>query len=95
MSRTLEAHMSFKWTRIYTWCGLQYAKSFKKKSMIEAMIDIAPNELSQYEESFLTNLRIWIYSKRREALKASLKKNKKAIPKKKKVEQKELFHPKG
>ncbi len=92
MPRTLEAPMSSEWTRIYTWCGLQYAKSFKKKSMVEAMNDIAPSELSQYEESLLTNLRIWIYNKRREALKVSLKNNKKATPKEKKVKQKGLFH---
>lgn len=93
MPRTLEAPMLSEWTRIYTWCGLQYAKLFKKKSMVEAMKDIAPSKLSQYEESLLTNLRIWIYNKRREALKGSLKK-KKITSKKKKVEQKKLFHPK-
>lgn len=91
MPRTLEAPLSSEWTRIYTWCGLQYAKLFKRKAMVEAMIDIAPDKLSEYEQSLLTNLRIWIYNKRREALKASLKKNNKAIPKTNKVQQSELF----
>lgn len=91
MPRTLEAPLSSEWTRIYTWCGLQHAKLFKKNLMIEAMNDIAPSKLSQYEESLLTNLRIWIYNKRREALKASLKKNNKVTPKTNMVQQSELF----
>lgn len=94
MPRTLEGPMSSEWTRIYTWCGLQYAKLFKKKSMVEAMKDIAPSKLSQYEMGLLNNLRRWIYNKRREALKVSLKNNKKETPKEKKVKQKNLFHHK-
>tara|TARA_R110002050_G_scaffold289989_1_gene443224 strand:- start:1363 stop:1530 length:168 start_codon:yes stop_codon:yes gene_type:complete len=40
------------------------------------MKDIAPKELSDYEKGLLKNLRIWIYEKRRKALKDILKKNK-------------------
>jgi hypothetical protein len=40
------------------------------------MIEIAPQELSDYEMGMLNNLRKWIYDKRRKALKDILKKNK-------------------
>ena len=40
------------------------------------MTDIAPKELSDYEKDLLNNLRVWIYEKRRKALKDILKKSK-------------------
>ncbi|MFV9549949.1 hypothetical protein [Algibacter sp. PT7-4] len=40
------------------------------------MKDIALKELSEYEKGLLNNLRVWIYDKRRKALKDILKKNK-------------------
>ncbi|REE07761.1 MULTISPECIES: hypothetical protein [Winogradskyella] len=40
------------------------------------MIEIAQEELSDYEMGMLNNLRKWIYEKRRKALKVIFKKNK-------------------
>ena len=48
----------------------------KNKDQLEAMTQIAPKELSDYEIGLLNNLRVWIYEKRRNALKDILKKNK-------------------
>ena len=76
MPRTYEAPMPTEWVNIYTWLGLQYAMQSKNTGQLEAMKDIAPNELSDYEKGLLKNLRIWIYEKRRKALKDILKKNK-------------------
>uniref|UniRef100_UPI004047C1F8 hypothetical protein n=1 Tax=Mariniflexile sp. TaxID=1979402 RepID=UPI004047C1F8 len=76
MPRTYEAPMQTEWVNIYTWIGLQYAIQFKKKDQLEAMTEIAPKELSDYEKGLLTNLRKRIYDKRRKALKDILKKNK-------------------
>lgn len=41
-----------------------------------AISEIAPKELSDYEKGLLKNLRLRIYDKRRKALKGILKKNK-------------------
>jgi len=76
MPRTYEAPMQREWANIYTWLGLQYAMQNKSKDQLEAMIEIAPKELSDYEKGLLKNLRLWIYDKRRKALKDILKKNK-------------------
>ncbi|WJJ95701.1 hypothetical protein [Algibacter luteus] len=76
MPRTYEAPMQTEWVNIYTWLGLQYAMQFKNKGQLEAMVEIAPNELSDYEKRLLNNLRVWIYEKRRKALKDIMKKNK-------------------
>ena len=76
MPRTFESPMSTEWVNIYTWLGLQYAIQFKKNEQLSAMTDIAPTELSDYEKGLLKNLRLWIYEKRRKALKDILKKNK-------------------
>ena len=76
MPRTYEAPMQTEWVNIYTWLGLQYAMQNKSKNQLEAMIEIAPKELSDYEKGLLKNLREWIYDKRRKALKDILKKNK-------------------
>ncbi len=46
------------------------------KDQLEAMIEIAPKRLLDYEKGLLINLRVWIYYKRRKALKDILKKNK-------------------
>jgi hypothetical protein len=43
--------------------------------MVAAMQDIAPTELSDYEQRLLRGLRIWIYNQRRKALKMKLKSN--------------------
>jgi hypothetical protein len=80
MPRTYEAPMPTEWVNIYTWLGLQYAIQFKKEEQLEAMTEIAPNELSDYEKGLLKNLRVWIYEKRRKALKDILKKNKISKP---------------
>ena len=76
MPRTYEAPMQTEWANIYTWLGLQYAMQTKSKDQLEAMIGIAPKELSDYEKGLLKDLRLWIYDKRRKALKDILKKNK-------------------
>ena len=76
MPRTYEAPMLTEWVNIYTWFGLQYAMQSKNKDQLEAMTQIAPKELSDYEIGLLNNLRVWIYEKRRNALKDILKKNK-------------------
>ncbi|GAA3561389.1 hypothetical protein [Snuella lapsa] len=94
MPRTFEAPMSSEWCNIYTWCGLQYATQFniESKSMVEAMEDIAPKELSNYEQALLKRLRLWIYEKRRKALKASIKNDKPKKLETPETEQKCLFH---
>lgn len=61
---------------IYSWLGLRYAIQPKSEDQLEAITEIAPNELSDYEKGLLKNLRLWIYDKRRKALKGILKKNK-------------------
>lgn len=76
MPRTFEAPMPTEWVNIYTWLGLQYAKHALNKDQLEAMSDIAPKELSDYETGLLNNLRDWIYHQRRQALKDVLKKHK-------------------
>lgn len=73
MPRTYEAPMPSEWVNIYTWCGLQYAKTFKKTAQMEAMEEVAPQQLSEYEMGLLKSLRVWIYEKRRKALKDSMK----------------------
>ena len=73
MPRTFESPMPSEWVNIYTWCGLQYVKTFLKIGQIEAMADLAPKQLSEYEMGLLKRLRIWIYEKRRQALKDSMK----------------------
>ncbi|WP_299555274.1 hypothetical protein [Seonamhaeicola sp.] len=77
MPRTFEAPMHSEWVNIYTWCGLQYANMFnnseKREDMVTAMQEIAPTELSSYEQGLLKGLRIWIYNQRRKALKVRLK----------------------
>lgn len=76
MPRTYEAPMQTEWANIYTWLGLQYAMQTESKDQLDAMMEIAPKELSDYEMGMLNNLRKWIYDKRRKALKDILKKNK-------------------
>jgi hypothetical protein len=73
MPRTYEAPMPTEWVNIYTWLGLQYAVQFKNSGQLNAMTEIAPSKLSEYEMGLLNNLRIWIYDKRRKALKDKLK----------------------
>jgi len=48
----------------------------KSKDQFEAMLEIAPKELSGYEIDLFINLRKWIYDKRRKVLKEILRKNK-------------------
>jgi len=73
MPRTYEAPMPTEWVNIYTWLGLQYTSRFKNADQFDAMKEIAPKKLSEYEMGLLNNLRIWIYDKRRKALKDALK----------------------
>jgi len=91
MPRTYEAPMPTEWVNIYTWLGLQYAIQFKNNDQLNAMIEIAPNELSEYEMDLLNNLRRWIYDKRRKALKEKLKRTEKSEMKKSPKNKEVLF----
>lgn len=95
MPRTFEAPMPSEWVNIYTWCGLQHTTMFnnskQKEDMVSAMQEIAPNKLSDYEQGLLKHLRLWIYDKRRKALKASLKNAKQRTPESSIIEQKNIF----
>ena len=91
MPRTFEAPMPTEWVNIYTWLGLQYASQFKNKEQLDAMTEIAPGKLSDYEMGLLNNLRRWIYDKRRKALKDKLKNAEKSEIKILSENQKELF----
>ncbi|WP_047418754.1 hypothetical protein [Cellulophaga sp. Hel_I_12] len=73
MPRTYEAPMPTEWVNIYTWLGLQYAIQFKNSGQLNAMTEITPSKLSEYEMGRLNSLRSWIYDKRRKALKDRLK----------------------
>ena len=88
MPRTLESPMPSEWVNIYTWCGLQYAKTFKNAGQMDVMMEIAPENLSDYEQTLLKRLRVWIYDKRRKALKQKLKEDKPAV--KERANQKKL-----
>ena len=91
MPRTYEAPMPTEWVNIYTWLGLQYAGQFKNTEQLNAMAEIAPSELSEYEMGLLNNLRRWIYDKRRKALKDKLKSAEKSEKKILTENQKKLF----
>ena len=91
MPRTYEAPMPTEWVNIYTWLGLQYARQFKNKEQLNAMTEIAPTKLSEYEMGLLDNLRRWIYDKRRKALKDKLKSTEKSEKKLLTENQKVLF----
>lgn len=91
MPRTFEVPLPSEWCNIYTWCGLQYVSQYKNTKQLDAMKEIAPEKLSDYETGLLNGLRRWIYDKRRKALNDKLKTTKKLktniLPK----IQKELF----
>ena len=91
MPRTYEAPMPNEWANIYTWCGLQYAKTFNKTGQIEAMEEVAPQQLSEYEMGLLKQLRLWIYEKRRQALRDKMKTSKLPDAKPSPNNQRELF----
>ncbi|GAA3622620.1 hypothetical protein [Flavivirga jejuensis] len=73
MPRTLESPMPSEWVNIYTWVGAQYIKSHKGEEKNEALAEIAPEHLTDYELLLLNDLRKWVYNKRRKALRDSLK----------------------
>jgi len=91
MPRTYEAPMPTEWVNIYTWLGLQYAIQFKNSDQLNAMSEIAPSELSEYEMGLLNNLRRRIYDKRRSALKNILKNSKNSESIRLPIHQKGLF----
>ena len=91
MPRTYEAPMPTEWVNIYTWLGLKYATQFQNSNQLNAMTEIAPSELSEYEMRLLNNLRRWIYNKRRKALKDKLKIAEKSETKILYKNQKQLF----
>ncbi|MEM7483910.1 MAG: hypothetical protein AAF348_01760 [Bacteroidota bacterium] len=89
--RTYEAPIPTEWVNIYTWLGLKYASQFKNTDQLDTMKEIAPKELSEYEVGLLSNLRRWIYDKRRKALKDKLKAAEKSKIKTFSKNQEELF----
>ncbi|SNY99553.1 hypothetical protein [Flagellimonas pacifica] len=91
MPRTFESPLPSEWVNIYTWAGAQYAHRFKGADQQEVMAEIAPKELSEYEKGLLTNLRRWIYEKRRKALKHRMKSESQSQPKAKAPMQTGLF----
>jgi len=91
MPRTFESPMPSEWVNIYTWCGLQYAKTVKKTGQTEAMEEVAPQQLSEYEMGLLKRLRVWIFEKRRQALKTRMKLTKNHEVKSDRDDQAELF----
>lgn len=91
MPRTYEAPMPSEWTNIYTWCGMQYVKTFLKTGQIKAMEELTPQQLSEYEMSLLKRLRVWIYEKRRQALKDSMKTSMPKLSRSWPNDQRELF----
>lgn len=91
MPRTYESPMPSEWTNIYTWCGLQYVQTFNKTEQLEAMMEIAPEQLSDQEKGLLDNLRSWIYEKRRQALRDKLKTSERPDTKSSRNNQGELF----
>lgn len=91
MPRTYEAPLPMEWVNIYTWLGLQYAIQFKKKGQVEAALEIAPKELTDYEKGLLNNLRRWIYRQRRKVLKTKLKSVKVSQANKSTILQETLF----
>ena len=91
MPRTFEAPLPSEWVNIYTWCGLQFAKTLEKTGRILAMEEIAPQQLSKYEKVLLQKLRVWIYEKRRQALRDKLKTTKRSETKPTKNNQSSLF----
>ncbi len=93
MPRTYEAPMPHEWVNIYTWASLQYIKQFKSKEVAEAAKEVAPETLTDYEMGLLKKLRIWIYTKRRAALKAKMKSEKPVlVAQPKSVLQQSLFN---
>ena len=91
MPRTYESPMQREWVDIYTWLGMKYVNSFRNFQDKKGMEGIAPDELSNYEIGLLDDLRRWIYKKRREALKTSLRYVEKQKPNQIIIKQSELF----
>ena len=73
MTRTYEAPMSHEWANIYIWCSAHYLKQFRNKTDNDLKDVEPPEKLSEYEESLLKRLRVWIYEKRRECVKQQMK----------------------
>ena len=91
MPRTFESPLTHEWVNIYLWAGGQYAQTFGGSNKSQAMAEIAPESLSDYEQSLMNDLRRWIYKKRREALKAKMKAEINGQPKPENL-QKDLFN---
>jgi hypothetical protein len=69
----LERPLPHEWAEIYTWCGLQFTKLYRSKDVFEYVSNLTPTTLDSYKVDKLNSLRNWIYTKRRESLKATLK----------------------
>ena len=75
ITRTYEAPLCSEWTNIYLWCSSEYLKQFRDKTDEDLKEIQPPKNLSEYEQTLLKRLRVWIYEKRREAVKQQLKQN--------------------
>jgi len=70
-TRSFEAPMSNEWNNISLWCCSQYAEKYTGSAFPGSM---APDKLSDYEWKLLSDLRRWIYRKRRECVKDRINK---------------------
>ncbi len=77
MPRTLDAPMSHDWTEIYFWAGFQYLNVFGTENAKRDLREMGINGLNSYQHKLLDDLRLWLYKKRREVIKARLKADKK------------------
>lgn len=79
ITRSFEAPMDHDWADIYTHICCKVCQDFWGEDSWEKVH--APRELSDWPQRLLNDLRIFIYEKRRKALKAKLKCDKQPNPK--------------
>lgn len=75
MTRTFESPMSSEWVNIYTWVSCTVCEEYFKEDHWKEVTH--SKNLSSYELCKLTQLRRWIYEKRRKALDVKIKNEKK------------------
>jgi len=63
---SLEFPLNHHWTNIYLWVCDKYMQDFH--GFNKEQTDLAPENLDDYEMGMLNRLRLWIYEKRRQAL---------------------------
>jgi hypothetical protein len=67
---SLQFPLNHHWTNIYLWVCGQYMENFRKQNLKK--LDLFPESLDDYEQSLLNSLRVWIYEKRRQALRKNI-----------------------